>query len=234
MQLAKLIKTASTEANTLAGISTILLLIKILAFNRFSAIFTGAHELGIIVEATLASVIASYIFYLLVVHVKEQSDRAILQPYIERHAKRIVGDCFSQLIELSKASSTPLALPNISQTNIDSAFSKIAPYSQAPLLISHSSDQYANWFQYFTYHKSRTKSSIRKLLDQLIFLDAELVSLITAIDDCSHFTRMELMQDIRVKNSDLTSWASSFYKYCDLCIQPNSYLIKCGYSSIIS
>jgi hypothetical protein len=231
MQLAKLIRTASPEANTLAGVSTILLIIKILALNRFPAIFTGAYELGIIVEATLASVIASYIFYLLVIHVKEQSDRATLQPYIEKHAKRIVGDCFSQLDDLSKAASTRLDFHNLSQTDINSTFSKIPPYSQAPLLISATGDQYANWFQYFIYHESRTKSSIRKLLDQLIFLDAELVRLIADIDDCSHFSGMDLMQNIQVRNSDLTSWASSFYKYCYLCSQLDLYLVKRGYSS---
>jgi len=95
---------------------------------------------------------------------------------------------------------------------------KIPPYSQAPLIISPT-NQHANWFQYFSYNATRTKSSIRRLLDQLPFLDAKLVSLLTAIDDCSHFYTLDAIQALQVGNQDLSAFASSFYDYCVLCEQ---------------
>lgn len=231
MQLFKLIRTASHEANALAAGAAVLLLVKILLLNRLPSIFVGAYDLGVIVEAVLASVVASYVFYLLVVHVKEQSDREVLRPYVEKHTKRVIGDCISQINEISKASAVALDFNTLSETDVFSAFSKIAPYSQAPLLISAQSNQYANWFQYFIHHENRSKGSIRKLLDQLPFLDATHVSSLTAIDDCSHFAGLSFLLNINVNNPDLTAWAKSFYEYCLLCRELNSHLVRLGFSS---
>lgn len=231
MQLLKLLKTASREANALAVGAAVILLFKVLLLNRFPGLFIGAYDLGVIVEAILASVVASYVFYIIVVHVKEQSDREVLRPFVERHSKRVVGDCLSQINEISKASSVALDFTSISEADVSSAFSKIAPYSQAPLLISTQSNQHANWLQYFMHHENRSKGSIRKLLDQLPFLDANLVSILTAIDDCSHFSSMSFLLNVNVSNPDLTAFAKCFYEYCLLCRQLNSHLVRLGFSS---
>lgn len=231
MQLLKLVRTASREANTLAAGATAALLVKILLLNRYREQFFGAYELGVITESVLASVVASYVFYLLVVHVKEQSDRDVLRPYVEKHSKRVVGDCLSQINEISKASGVSLNFSTLSEADVSAAFSKIAPYSQAPLILSAQSNQYANWFQYFIHHEARSKGSIRKLLDQLPFLDAILVSILTSIDDCSHFSGMSFLLNVQVSNPNLSTWAKSFYEYCLLCRQLNSHLVGLGFSS---
>lgn len=230
-RFAKLIRTASPHANALTTISTLLLLLKLFVLNRFPAAFFGAYELGILTEAILTSIIASYIFYLVVVHLKEQTDRDILQPYVEKHAKRIIGDCVSQLNGFSEASEVKLTLDELTQQDVENALSKIPPYSQAPLIISPT-NQHANWFQYFTYHEKRTKDSIRKLLNQLPFLDVTLVSLITSIDDSPHFTQLNILLEVHVNNSDMTAWASTFFDYCILCRQLNTHLLKYGFTPV--
>jgi hypothetical protein len=116
--------------------------------NRFPALFFGAYELGLVVEAILASVVASYVFYLFVVHLKSQADKGAVQPYIVKHTTGVVGDCQSQLLEISKLSGISISLANASIELVTDAFRKIAPYSDAPLIISPP-NVYANWFQYF-------------------------------------------------------------------------------------
>lgn len=231
MRLLRFIRTASREANFLAASAAILLLVKILVLNRYPEKFFRAYELGVIAEAVLASVVASYVFYLLVVHSKEQADRDILRPYVEKHSKRVVGDCISQLREISKTSGIALDFSRVSEAEVSAAFSKIAPYSQAPLLLSAQSKQHANWFQYLLHHEARSKGSIRKLLDQLPFLDTKLVGIITAIDDCSHFSGMSILVGVQVSNPDLSVWAKTFHEYCVLCRQLNSHIVGLGFSS---
>jgi len=223
MRVIKLLRTASPEANLLAVGATLLLLIKILVLNHFPAFLVGVYEFGLIAEAVLASVIASYVFYLIVVHVKEHSDRAIVHPYVEKHAKRVIGDCQSQVAELERTSGVILSLNAIAVNDVSAALTKIHPYSQAPLIIGHP-DNHGNWFQYFSHYAIRTKSSIRRLLDQLPYLDAQLIILLTAIDDCSHFNVIELVQTTQLANQNLSAFASGFYEYCTLCSQLSAYI----------
>lgn len=232
MQLIKLFKTTSPEANLLAIGSTLTLLIKILVMNRFPALFNGAYELGLIAEAILGSIIASYLFYIVVVHIKEQSDRAILQPYVEKHAARIIKECASQVGAIAKASGVSLSLETMENSDLTAALSKISPYSNAPLLIALP-DRYANWLQYFNNYKERSATSIRKLLDQLPFLDARMVSLITLIDDCTFFAMLPPMLSHRINNTDLSVLAGSFEDYSKHCRDLNAHLMKLGYASAL-
>lgn len=131
----RLLRTARREANRLAALALSSLTVKVLVFNRVPALFYGAHELGLIVEPILASIVASYVLYLIVVHLKEQSDKATIRPYIAKHTTRVVGDCQSQLTEISRVTGTEISLANASKELITDAFKKIARYSEAPLFI---------------------------------------------------------------------------------------------------
>jgi hypothetical protein len=212
----RFVKTIPTEATGLAAASAAILVLKIVLLNNLHELFNGAYEIGVVIEGLLASIIASYVFYLIVVHLKEQSDRAVLYPFISKHSKRVVAECSTQLSDISKASNTELSLDAISKESLQSALSAIAPHSQAPLILGQSG-AHADWFQYFHFHNLRSKDSIRKLFDQLPFLQAVHISLLSDIDDCSHFAAMEVMQGIKMKNPDLSMIADIFYDYCISC-----------------
>jgi hypothetical protein len=222
MNFTRLFRSTRPEANVLAALALSSLILKVLVFNRIPAFFYGAHDLGLIVEAILASIVASYVFYLFVVHLKGQSDKATIQPYISKHSTRVVGDCQSQLLEISRVTGIAISLAGASTELVADAFKKIDPNSEAPLIIS-TSNLRANWFQYFYHHRHRTRQSISRVLAQLPYLDAELVSLLTVVDDCSHFSQLEFLQGTKVRNTDLTAWASTFADYCALCRKLNEY-----------
>lgn len=193
--------------------------------NQYAAIFNGAYEVGLIFETILVSVLASYIFYFFVVHIKEYSDRVHTEPNIRKHALQPVGDCASQLLEIAKIVNVPILLSNIDKELITLAFKKIDPYSSAPLILSPS-NLHANWFQYFDYHRGRTRESINRVFSQLIYVDAELIALLSAIDECMHFSQINLLLSTRVNNKDMLAWVSTFTKYCELCKQLNGYCEK--------
>lgn len=222
MHIFKLLRTASPEANFLAIVSSALLLLKILVFNRLPEIFIGAYQLGLIVEAILGSVVASYIFYIIVVHMKEQKDKATLYPYIKKHVELVVGICQAQIREIGKASGINLELDSISRIDVEMALKNITSNCPVPLLISLPSD--ADWFQYFFHYSTRTKRSIGRLLDQLPFLDAKHISLLTAIDDCSHFNRFDTLSISKICYEDLSWMATKFYDYCELCKALNAHM----------
>jgi len=212
----KFILTASRFLNILALCSVVLLIVKILILNDIKELFGGAYELGVIVEAILASILASYIFYMVVVHIKEYNDRKYIYPLILKWANRILGDCINQLNEISKASGVSLDLNNVTENAINSAFSKINPNSQAPLLLVFP-NTHANWIQFMLYHRKRTKNNSEKLISQMLFVESELVSKVVEVDDCSHFCQLENVAAAPINNTNISFMASLFYKYCILC-----------------
>ena len=133
---------------------------------------------------------------------------------------RVVGDCQAQLQTISQVSGPEVSLNALE--SINDAFKRITPYSDAPLIIAYP-NTHANWFQWFLFYRNRSRDSINRVLAQSPYVDAELVSLLTAIDDCSHFWQVDILQSTRFKNEDLSAWASTFVSYCKLCKKLNDY-----------
>lgn len=216
MQFVSLVRTASPTANVLAALALTLLLLKLVVLNRVPATVPVFYDLGMLVEAVLSSVVASYAFYLVVVHVKEVSDRSTVRPYILKHSQRVVAACRQQIMAVSTTSGVPLAFESVTREQLTEAFTKLAPYGEAPMIIFPNNT--ANWLQYLEYFMRSTKQSIGRVLAQLPFLEARLVAQLASVDDCSHFEHLSLMgSSVPVRNADLSAWAPSFYKYVELC-----------------
>lgn len=209
-------QTIPMTLNALAVASLIVLSLKILVFNHIPEWFRGAHEFGLVFESLLASVLASYIFYLIVIHLKETRDIALVYPHISKWARRVVGDCESLLQEISKHSGVDLGLSSITEKAITGAFKNTNPQASAPMLIAPGS-RHVTWLEYFIYKKNRSKNALTKLLSQIKFLDAALVSMLTAIDDSAHFMSLEMLAHIPFQNQDMLAFTSTFYKYCIEC-----------------
>jgi hypothetical protein len=131
-----LLKSANKAATRLAFAALALLVFKGLVLNRLEAPSPAIYDLGVICDSILASIAASYVFYLLVVHLKESTDKSTLAPYLDRHTLRVVGDCRSQLAEISRISSVPLELETVTEAALERALSAIPPYSDAPLILA--------------------------------------------------------------------------------------------------
>lgn len=202
----------------------ITILLKSLLLNRIHEIFPGAYNIGVVVDGLLVSLVASYAFYLVVVHYKLISDQLLIFPKVEQWAKEIIRDCNSQLRDMSTESNITLELESLERENVRSAFKKIHPTGQAPLLLPVLEVTHANWLQYLVYGKQKTKSLSSKIYTQLLFLDAKLVSLVSEIDDCKYFTQLEMVLSVPISNDDIAFLHSNFYDYCDACKELEQYL----------
>lgn len=208
-------RTIPKTLHWLVSASLVLLFAKIFYFNDVPQPLPGCYELGIVLEGLLASIFASYIFYLIVVHTKETRDKAVIYPHITKWARCVVGDCKAQLADFGAAAGLALDVTTVSEGEVASALKRIDPHANAPLLFSL--NQYANWLQYWLHYRTRSKAYISKIMAQLIYLDAPLVACVTAIDDCSHFYVIETVSRTPIRNTDMSAFSKSFYDYCLAC-----------------
>lgn len=225
MNLLLILKRMPKEVNILTGVSIGILLIKILWLDGVDSPFAWMQGIGGVFQDVLVSIIASYIFFFFVVQLKDYSNKKTVSPYIAKHTKMVVGECISQLGDITQSSGVELKLDTLTQERLTSAFLKINPTSRAPLVF-FLPDGYANWLQYFQFHNSRSRGSINRVLGQLIFLEAKHVSLLVAIDDCLHFQMMHQMQNHKINNTDMSAFASTFFEYCEFCRNLNTYINK--------
>jgi hypothetical protein len=216
------LRTIPSALNWLASATTTTLLLKIFLLNQIAEPIPGLMQLGLVFEGLLASVLASYAFYLIVVHLKEMRDRAVIYPHVLKWTQAVVGECKSQLAEFSNRTGQHTDIQSATKQDIESMFQKIDPNTNAPLIFSVG--KYANWIQYFDHHRTRSKRGIAKIMAQLIFLEAPLVAYLTKVDDCNHFSMIEKLAHQKISNADLGAFADTFFDYCVACRSLNSYL----------
>ena len=168
------------------------------------------------------SIMASYIFYFIVVHLKSQADKENINTFVATKSYGIVGAYKSQIKEMKKVTNTCSECEYFTKKEVDQIFKAINPKSNAPLLLVQFGN-YANWIQYMSYHKDRTQKFIQKIFAEMPFLDSELVRLLAEIDDCSHFYFVESTLSSQFNNTDMSAWVGTFYEYSVKCQKLEEY-----------
>ena len=216
-KLSDLISSAALEANVLVSLAAATLLVKILLLNKLPQPFAGAFELGVVAEAVLASIVASYVFYLLVVHLPEHRAKMLIEPFVKKHLTRIVGDGMAIVHDIGQSSGTELNFLTCTKEELQASLKRIEILSESPLVIGPTYRP-ANWLEFFAYRVGRTRSSAQKLMQRITILNAKRIKLITDIDDCNYFNMVEsyVHQNTRA-GSTLEFISDVQHKYLLLC-----------------
>jgi hypothetical protein len=222
-KIIKFFRTASFAANMAALISAVILTVKITLLDNIPECFADGYEFGQIIERLLGAMISSYIFYLLVVHLREWRAKERLKPYIEKYARSVYDSCESQLSHFSNVTGQTLTLDTVTHEEIADQFRQIAPNSHAPMVIDQAGTP-ASWLKWFEYWINRSKTSIDRVLSQHRFLDPELIALLIAIDESGHYSFVLEMRGYHFNNPDMSAWADPFYEYCAKCRELKAYL----------
>lgn len=218
MKLLEFLKSASPEANRLVIYASIALVIKQF-LNIIPAPLSGMYQFGLIIEAILASVIASYLFYLLAVHAKEISDRSVIQPYLDDHFKGIVRECESTLNSVSQKTGLTLNFATLELEEIRAAFSVIHSLDEAPIIFG---ERKGTWTQYLNHYMERTSNHTKRLLVQLPHLRSDEIKDVVGIDECKYFWLLSSIINIDKfpkyrLNQSLDFFSEEFFNYCQCC-----------------
>ena len=179
-------------------------------------------EFGEVYYRLCLSLMASYIFYFIVVHVKLERDKTNINSFVSHKVFLVIHDYKSQIKEIKKAVRCQDAKEYFDEDSLEAMFKKLDANGRAPLLLGEVGN-YANWVQYFAYHNKRTQSTISRVFQKMPFLDSELVRLLAEIDDCAHFTIVEFTLTGSLENENLGPWSASFHKYSMLCKDLDQY-----------
>src|SRR5436305_11856954 len=152
--------------------------------------FEGSSRIGAILYNLSLSYVSAFVFYFLVVHIKEQTDNKNLFSYVGKRVNIVEGSCWSLIDDISRAANVPLRERYPTNEELTSICKAINPNSAAPMIIRYP-DVYANWIQLFDMKKQRSNDATQKIFQHMPFLDSRLVNLLTKIEECSFFMVIE-------------------------------------------
>jgi hypothetical protein len=178
-------------------------------------LFTGGEKLGQIIYKLCFAYISAFIFYFLVIHLKNQKDKENLNDYISKNLALVIGQGKSLISSLARASNITLLGSYPTNNELNNICNVINPNANAPLFL-HNVNSNANWLQYFDYYKSRSNEATRKILSKLQFIDSVLVNKLAVIEDCSHFRDVSMFAHIKISNTNLTAFIQSLKNYFEL------------------
>lgn len=186
-------------------------------------IVSWGSEFGNIYYRVCLSMIASYVFYFIVIHLKSMKDKENVNKFISFKVSNILSTYNTQINEIKKLSNNIDEKKYFKLEELEKLFKNINPNAQAPLILG---TKYATWMQYFQYNNKRTQKNINKIFVQMPFLDSELVDILAHIEDNHHFDIIDLISSLQFNNKSMESFASSFDRYANLCQKLEVYYDK--------
>ncbi len=178
-------------------------------------------ELGNIIYRLSFAYITSFIFYFLVVHIKNEKDKENLKPFTKRNVQGIISigksinlnltnkSDFLSLDELKEiCSKTPPKISNL-------------PYSVAGL--PNISFDFHTWFQYIDYCRLNSWEWSNYLFQKSNVLDSELSAILLEIEGCGLFEISNKLKNSVSKEENIILLHNFFFHYFSSIIKLENY-----------
>ena len=150
---------------------------------------------GAIFEELALAVIASCIFYVLVVVLEKIHNEVRANEYIARKISEIISDARFFLDALRKATKTTSSEWPPNPSEIMHICQTVVPNSKAKLIISTPSiSKIATWSEYFIMILGNSESCINKIWLHMPFLDTKFIVLIGKIENSNFFKYVRTLQ----------------------------------------
>lgn len=222
MNILRYLKTVRRDITWVAVGALLFVFAMDLCFRNIPELFDSASKLGEIVYRLCLSLVSSYVFYFIVVHIKSEKDKENINTYLAKEVPRIIGCCRLQLNTFAQYTVQSSCDLWQNTDEIKTIFQSLSPNGQSPLMLGFPMQQ-ASWLQYLDFQRATTSNIVSRIFRKASFLDTKLVDIFSRLDDCSHFNQLITMGNTPVQNQNLLPWASTFIDYVELCKELQNY-----------
>lgn len=170
--------------------SLAILLAKVLVLNSIPAPLRFMSAVSPVVEGVLGSVIASYIFYLFCVHPQTFKERKTSAAFVNQILTRIKKSFESHIKSISDTLND-----DSTEADFEAVFTKLDPFTEAPLIIDVSSMAKADWFGFFLDNNVHLETNISRLMDSRLYIDIETINILTRISNCLWFSHIRRLMN---------------------------------------
>ncbi len=226
------IKTLPRALTILSLFSLGFLILKVTLLNSIPEIFEYGHELGVMVEGILLSVVASYIFYLIVVHYKETKEKASLIPYVIEWCEGLVASSRNVISVVFDAKDVSYDYKLLSRDDIAQVVSNLDPYQENISLYQKGklTRHIGNWYGFFSSLQELDLIKLERIKNSKYLLEAELIEIVTDIAECSYYMMLPHYQAAikqgHKPGSPFQNDGADIFTYYQHCLRLRKYLDK--------
>ena len=171
------------------------------------------------------SIISSYVFYFIVVHIKSQRDKKNIHRVIDSYINRILTDYRFQKNGISRSVDFEFSDEFPKLEEIKECFSQVLPYGEAPLY-NPQLGRSVTWLDCFYSLRNKSCEAIEKILRKSDYIDSKLVSILDDIENNNHFAFSKVMPNLPHRNESLENWAEGFLDYTEKVKKLHEYRVK--------
>ncbi len=170
----------------------------------FSSVLDLIYRLGL-------AYITSYIFYFVVVHIKNQRDRGAIYPHIIEQSNVIIGRGKLVLGEMRRTTGSTMDSSYPTMDEVEFMCKSIHPYQLANMQFLGGSN--ASWLQYLEHFMDESKIYLKDIYSLIQFLDAEYIKLLTSFERNQLYIQMTLIRGVKINNADISVYAKPMFEY---------------------
>lgn len=177
--------------NALLIVAIILIVFVDFIADSWTPFIPKAHDIGqIVVEFSIAYIV-SYIFYFLVVHLKEIEDKRNIYEFCAPKTLRVFYNAKSIIAIMGDRSGIKICGEYPTREELDSILIKINP-NTVYQLTNNIDYPKINFIVYLNLRRKDTLKAIDQILSKIIFLESEHVKLLTRVSNCNLFGSLEI------------------------------------------
>lgn len=170
-----------------------------LYLNNLPELFKGANKIGQFFSKLSISYISAFIFYFIVVHIKNEKDKENINEYVGQKVHNILtcAHLFIQpflQIENKNAKFNDLDIKKL-RTLLNSIDRNA---KDSPYIID---GQKASWLEWYEYLKTSTFKSINEIFMRSNHIDTKLIKTLTRVENNFFFTQWNLLYNFDFDNS---------------------------------
>jgi hypothetical protein len=190
-------------------------------FADVPELFSGGARIGLLIHATSLAYIASYIFYLVVVHLKQLDDKRNIQPFIASKTKQVVVAIRSIILAIILHTANDPKEKYPSKTKLEDMCKQIDPNGLGPDAYRNPITGVNTWMDYFRYWKKNAQDALGQLFLVRPYLESAHVRILLRIHQSGFFSFLDMFP--QTANKDLTFLADSLYDLSELARTLESY-----------
>jgi hypothetical protein len=193
---------------------------------RIEEYFVGASVMGEIFYEIALAIVASSIFYFVVVHLKDYHDKKIVQKILYHKLIRISNIKNMLLRELFQKSGIAPNNIAVSEESLRAVLSSISPNDPSPPVFELMKTN-PNWTTYLIYFSRQTLDVVRDAYQFMHYLDSPLLEILHKIENSNYVNHLRPFESIaEYTYPDLSPFTKSFLEYITLIDELSSYLAK--------
>lgn len=194
-------------------------------FLSIPELFPNAYELGIIAFNLSLAIIASSIFYFIVIHINEYNNKQKAISIVRKKIQKLINIETTVTKACIEKTNYELQKENYSKENFKKLLREIKSTDVAPQLF-FSGKEKNTWFEYLFYFVNDSQVIVKEIYQFMPYLELDLLVILNELEDSEYFSFFKLFKKRTFSYPNLSVIASYYHKYTILISRLEKYLVR--------